>query len=335
MGAGTSPRRATSCTSPLPVSCYAFLGNLLEGGILLWVKIFAEHTKLSFQLSDQNSSLQMVIPVSVSRCFQGKHIVLMGDSLTRYQYVNLAYLLSRLQRAEPYGGIEGQPSLSMEIEWKDWHQYYHFSSAILGAAIDGCAAEICDCRRDKEDAALDMTREYRTLHLSFPHHCQAKCHPRTSSEAVKHLVVSYHQIFGRPDPETAGKEGMKYYEQSFQQQPPDILVFNMGHHAAQLQSGEVYHNTMSAILQSGDELRRLHDTELIWKTTTPRRSTATHAHKDQELQLVKSFNITGFDIGKIVSAGLKQGMNFYWDDLHFLPFVYQQFNDILLNSLCS
>ena len=259
----------------------------------------------------------------------------MGDSLTRYQYMDLAYLLSKLHRAQPYGGSEGQPSLSMETEWKDWHQYYHFSSAILGAAAKGCAVEICDCHRNKEDALLDMAREYRTLHLSFPLECQAKSHLGSSTETIKHLIVSYQQVFGRPDPETVGKEGMKYYEQSFRQQPPDILIFNMGHHAAHLQSGEMYQNTISAILDSGEILRQKHNTELIWKTTTPQKSTGTYAHQDQELQVVKSFNTPIFDTGNIVSAGLKQGMDFYWDDVHFLPFVYQQFNDVLLNALCS
>ena len=258
----------------------------------------------------------------------------MGDSLTRYQYINLAYLLSKLHRAEPYGGVEGLPSLSMEMEWKDWHQFYHFSSAILGAAADGCATETCDCQRDKEDALLDMTREYRTLHLSFPHKCQVQRHPGIPTESIKHVTVSYHQVFGRPDPTTAGTEGMRYYTDSFGQQPPDILVFNMGHHAAHLPSGKVYNSTLSAILHSGEEIRQRHNTKLLWKTTTPHRNTASYIHQEQELQVIKAFNFTTFDVGKVVSAGLKQGMDFYWDDLHLLPFVYQQFNDILFTHLC-
>ena len=167
-------------------------------------------------------------PFALRRCFQGKHVVFMGDSLTRYQYMNLAYLLSKLHRAEPYGGVKGLPSLSMETEWKDWHQFYHFSSAILGAAADGCATETCDCQRDREDALLELTREYRTLHLSFPHKCQAKHHPGIPTESIKHLTVSYHQVFGRPDPTTAGMEGMRYYTDSFGQQPPDILSVQHG-----------------------------------------------------------------------------------------------------------
>ena len=108
----------------------------------------------------------------------------------------------------------------------------------------------------------------------------------------------------------------------------------MGHHAAHLPSGEVYNSTLSAILHSGEEIRQRHNTKLIWKTTTPHRNTASYIHREQELQMLKPFNFTTFDVGKVVSTGLKQGMDFYWDNLHLLPFVYQQFNDILLNHLC-
>ena len=111
-------------------------------------------------------------------------------------------------------------------------------------------------------------------------------------------------------------------------------MFNMGHHAAHLPSGKVYNSTLSAILHSGEEIRQRHNTKLIWKTTTPHRNTASYIHQEQELQLLKPFNFTTFDVGKVVSTGLKQGMDFYWDNLHLLPFVYQQFNDILLNHLC-
>lgn len=93
----------------------------------------------------------------------GKHIVFAGDSLTRYQYIQFAYLLSTLKRLEPYGSQPGHPSICLEKEWENWDQFYHQTSAILQEAVAGCGNEICDCSYNPRDI-----REYRTLHLTFP-----------------------------------------------------------------------------------------------------------------------------------------------------------------------
>lgn len=37
----------------------------------------------------------------------------------------------------------------------------------------------------------------------------------------------------------------------------------------------------------------------------------------------------------ITQAAKNQGLNLYWDQMHFLPFVYEELNDVLLNMLCS
>ena len=36
-----------------------------------------------------------------------------------------------------------------------------------------------------------------------------------------------------------------------------------------------------------------------------------------------------------VSRGARsQGLNMYWDEIHFLPIVYETHNDILLSQMC-
>ena len=101
-------------------------------------------------------------------------MVFVGDSLTRYQYLAFAYYLSKLKRLEPYGGLPGYPSICIETEWRDWFQYFHFSSAILAAAAGGCGTEICDCLRHNNMSSLAEVREFRTLHLTFPESCRGR-----------------------------------------------------------------------------------------------------------------------------------------------------------------
>lgn len=49
--------------------------------------------------------------------------------------------------------------------------------------------------------------------------------------------------------------------------------------------------------------------------------------------LVKGWEI--MDIGPMSVAAKQQGLNMWVDKFHFLPLVYQNFNDVMLNLLCA
>ena len=131
-----------------------------------------------------------------------------GDSLTRYQYIAFAYYLSKMKRLEPYGGLPGYPSICIETEWRDWPQYYHFSSAILAAAAQGCGTELCDCFRPASLSSFGQVREFRTLHLTFPDSCRAGHSSHSKSD---YLTVSYQQMFAHPDPQTAAQDALHHW----------------------------------------------------------------------------------------------------------------------------
>ena len=257
------------------------------------------------------------------RCLDGKPLVFMGDSVTRYQYLNLAFFLSRLERMEPYGIVPGIPSLCMETQWKDWDQFYHFTSAILGAAANGNSSEVCDCFRD---ADLAQTREFRTLQLHFPGGCDTQ-----HSVPEGFLSVSYHQVFSFPDALSAGKTALSSLEPLHHQIPPHLAIFNMGLHIEGL--GSEHQAVLSEILDSGLVTQSKHNTTVLWKTTTPHREGLFPFHH-QEIGIAEKHKYAIYDVGRVVFASKQQGLNFYWDKYHFLPIVYEQFNDILLNSLC-
>ena len=254
-------------------------------------------------------------------------MVFVGDSLTRYQYLAFAYYLSKLKRLEPYGGLPGYPSICIETEWRDWFQYFHFSSAILAAAAGGCGTEICDCLRHNNMSSLAEVREYRTLHLTFPESCMAG-----HSKPRDFLTLSYQQLFAYPDPQTAGQDALHQYELSYQRQPPDIVVLNAGMHIMGVPD---LNHTLAAILRAGTAVRKKHGSLLLWKSST-NGTTGPWMWRDEELQVAASHDYAQYDVGRVALAAAQQHLHLTYDSIgHFLPFVYEHFNDILLNHLCA
>ena len=250
----------------------------------------------------------------------------------RYSYVALAYYLSKLKRLEPYGGVPGYPSLCVESEWKDWDQYYHFSSAILGAAAQGCATEVCDCFRTP-GMTLHQIREFRTLRLSFADSCRRKDGSRSQSDDF--LTLSYQQMFAAPDPLTAGHDALHHLTLSYQRQPPDLLVLNAGLHLTGVQEGSAYNDTLAFILKLGTAVHQKHNTLLLWKSTTGG-TAGPWVWRDEELQLAAAHGYGQYDVGRVALAAAQQHLKLTWDAIgHFLPLAYEQFNDVLLNHLCA
>ena len=72
------------------------------------------------------------------RCLYNRHVVLIGDSLTRYMYLNLVNYLETgewIPREHPYSEVEKQ--------WGSWTEFYEVSShisarfdAFLHVAVD-------------------------------------------------------------------------------------------------------------------------------------------------------------------------------------------------------
>lgn len=67
----------------------------------------------------------------------GEHLVLVGDSLTRYQYLSLVYFLETRRWASP----PGAPVNTNEKSWSNWTEFHTGMTARLRGH------EICDCYR--------------------------------------------------------------------------------------------------------------------------------------------------------------------------------------------
>lgn len=67
---------------------------------------------------------------------KGKHILFLGDSVTRYQYLNLASFLSTGNPIWPTS-----PSSEVEKEWPSWTAFYQGTNRRMNGQ------EVCDCFR--------------------------------------------------------------------------------------------------------------------------------------------------------------------------------------------
>jgi hypothetical protein len=101
-----------------------------------------------------------------------QHVVFVGDSVSRYTYLNFAYLVTQ-RRFAPHLQDGSIPSISDERTWSTWKSFYLNTTAIF----DGM--ERCDCFRPEDSFTPHNTYENRYLRV----------------EALN-LSVSYLQLFG-------------------------------------------------------------------------------------------------------------------------------------------
>ena len=76
----------------------------------------------------------------------------MGDSLTRYQYIDLAYFLAH---DGSWTNSDEEPNMVSEKTHANWNSFYSYTNSILQPY------EICDCWRNDERADHTVTLENR------------------------------------------------------------------------------------------------------------------------------------------------------------------------------
>lgn len=70
-------------------------------------------------------------------CLAGEHVLVLGDSFSRFRYLNLAQLMRNGWRVTPRNVTP--PSAPSEVSWQDWEGFYRATSSRAGDA--------CDCFR--------------------------------------------------------------------------------------------------------------------------------------------------------------------------------------------
>eukprot|EP00195_Chlamydomonas_chlamydogama_P008780 CAMPEP_0202895962 /NCGR_PEP_ID=MMETSP1392-20130828/5062_1 /ASSEMBLY_ACC=CAM_ASM_000868 /TAXON_ID=225041 /ORGANISM="Chlamydomonas chlamydogama, Strain SAG 11-48b" /LENGTH=419 /DNA_ID=CAMNT_0049581159 /DNA_START=35 /DNA_END=1294 /DNA_ORIENTATION=+ len=270
-------------------------------------------------------------------CLGHKVVGLIGDSLTRYQYVSLAYWLSKKSPLDPYADNRQYPSLVHEHQWAEWGDYWQELGRVLSCPVGGVAMETCSCRRNKTMSFTEIV-EHHDFHLRY----QIQT-PEGFGEVPLRLI-SY-MAMKNPNYEDNLKQSI---ESMLRQHRPTVLVVNGGiwydYYPLFTLEGEprpldMFLKVHEGLLQLGASIKGELglETVLVWKTTTSS-SSLNEANwdvaQDAMIPIAKKWGWEVLDVRSITAAARKQELKVYIDGYHFLPFMYQEFNDLLMYQIC-
>jgi hypothetical protein len=235
-------------------------------------------------------------------------VMLIGDSVTRYQYLNLVYFLETGEWYSP------NPRNSNEKEFGSWHAFHKITNARLGGR------ELCDCfRKENRSGQISESRMYQDRELS----------------------VTYVQMFNPPIIRMHGLEYIRRCSpfcppnESFAEvfdasQSPDRLVDLAGSHSISLiNMGHWYKKSGGASrVVSARFVSVLSRAENIhWKTTT--------FPGNRESEFASKFKGV-FDAYALTTAlPTNATHSLMWDRLHFTEDVYRGLNEALLSYICE
>lgn len=317
----------------------------------------------ALQLVVEGCKLSDVDGAYARRCLRGKHIVLMGDSLTRYQYIHLVTMLSNVDNGG-WGAFSASANQSInEKSWDGWEAFYAGSNARMGGL------EICDCYRPKGDHGpggvenryfFDPVHNIRVTFIAFlnshamRHHpldemgvtCNGplntpwtpsfKACPQKGCEAGKCVPPGPERpelVYGAP------YEAITKWSQELA--PLHALFVNSGLWG----DFSKYPESVAALLKAGREVR---DAGLVkhifWKTTTtPQSPTTGYDAAAREYPLLATLEADGWERydSLLFTAGADaaatatgQAGGAFWDLVHLNPGVYRGLNQALLAEMC-
>ncbi len=267
-------------------------------------------TQLSFPPVDDHEYLALV------NSLKNQHIVILGDSLSRYHYVSLVY---HLRHGQPMSQ-HMHPSPVREKTWKTWNDFYVGTNGLLHP-------ELCDCFRPEEarpdnmnenryfyDNKHNISVTYYQFFGNFVHgHWSPPGSPAYLASLNKPNVTCPNPKFVPPywkyEPHELYANHMAYLTPR-----PTIIVMNAGYFGNTFDNS----NYTAKVLQSFHKKVDM----FIWRTTTSmaggddkigRGSDKVCEHKEEVICMNMTWTKT---------ATREQ----YWDSIHFIEPVYTMFN---------
>lgn len=286
------------------------------------------------------------------RCLAGRHIVFVGDSLTRYGYLNFVDFLSSNKYMLAYGNGP-QPSLNSEQEFNSWDRFFKEGPMRLAQeAANATVHETCDCRHGMVGPFHTANYEDRQFVLE-----EQGLQPALRSLGLRlfegdaaasgsTVRVSYYLVYSSPTVEEAGTAALSHALQHLTatSTEPSALIMNMGIWTREGRSLDDARQVFRRILQHGADVKAAHQlkTRLLWKTTSASMKNNNEESDWGQLsnmvaELTKEVYPWGLlDVRGMTTNAMRQGLDFYsFDQVHFHPVMYEQFNDLLLNMLCN
>lgn len=248
------------------------------------------------------------------------NILFSGDSLTRFEYLDLVYFLSY----EKWVNATDKPNLLVEKDFDTWNEFYNFSNRVLQPY------EQCDCYRPRDKFWLGTENRYYS----------DKKHNNTLTFLLKFGHWSYKMSWNVSDVHNSHGPlitGNKQLNMNFRNSwvpvieervcklnpKPSIFIFNEGLWKD--------HDLTNTTIQDGiiDALNKC-NIKSLFKTTTKKKNENDHMLAEYERQLC---NKTDYCMD-LSWTGLVPP-DYYADDAHFRPPIYSFMNLQLLSILSS
>lgn len=285
---------------------------------------------------------------------RGQHLVFMGDSLTRYQYLSLVY---GLRRGKPLDApdigcdalqrYEGTRNPLLERTWPSWQEFYDGGS-------DGLAPyEVCDCfRADKQkifenryfwipacDVAVTYIEVFDTQRVWGHLAPRGLTWPKVAFDESFRRVRLAGSLASRLERNDWSLSWIQAVDTIVPRLPPTlptVLVFNMGwwHRFGPDEVGLVRDLRRAALKTTRC---------VVWKTTTPSRvglgDPLNESHRYRKQPPIVRDDVPRavfppdlvFPAGDLVSD--RVDLAEFADNLHFTPSVYNYLNARLIAFL--
>ena len=288
-------------------------------------------------LTIQNCSLNSIDAKLARECIATNSpngISLIGDSLTRYQYLNLAHFLAT-------GNWTSDPLTpnEREISHASWTDFYHTTNARMQGH------EICDCSREAGDTIMEHRYfEMNGVKLSymqvFGAQQQILYHNTTMLNISSCRTGKCQQSLCKPGactPSTAASLGYitspGVLSSLVQTHPSDDVFINAGHWWMNNQQNSFIQHKPLVLSEANRSLNAKTTNRFHWKLTT-----ASMAQFQPEHQFASELIRSGMFHGAYDAWTLTKTLDLkahMWDPLHFQPAVYVGLNQALIAYICS
>lgn len=118
----------------------------------------------SFKFKSKLCVLKEYTAYETKACLKNNNIVFLGDSLTRYTYLSLAYLIANDKKLPNFAFSTNNsypPNIAWEKDFKTWERFHIHSNYMLNN-ISTHSYELCDCYRYDLFTESTENRYFRT-----------------------------------------------------------------------------------------------------------------------------------------------------------------------------
>ena len=269
------------------------------------------------------------------QCLRDKHIIFVGDSLARYQYLSFAYWLEK-RRPPPPSSTDTEPSVCEEFSWGEedgrWQRFMEGTSLLL-------KHERCDCfRMDVPAYRMDHERtvENRYYHLE-----------------AQSIRVSFIQLFGQHEMHGHNREGLTckagdcdparfpldwrgdlptVLASVVKPMRPTHLIVNTGMWWEPKLENSADMDWLQRVATAGLDAVAPMGGQVIWRTTTSERQ-GLFIFDRAAVQVMEAAGWLIFDTG-LLTYGLAGKFTQWWNKKHFRCAGFNELNQLLANLVC-